>query len=38
VFKGWIKGFGEHAEVLEPQWLRQEICEELLAAARLYNL
>jgi predicted DNA-binding transcriptional regulator YafY len=37
VFKGWIKGFGEHAEVLEPQSLRLELREELLAAARLYH-
>ena len=25
VFKGWIKGFGEHAEILRPAWLRQQI-------------
>ncbi|HOJ75591.1 MAG TPA: WYL domain-containing protein [Phycisphaerae bacterium] len=37
VFKGWIKGFGEHAVVLEPQQLRREIHEELLAAARRYE-
>jgi predicted DNA-binding transcriptional regulator YafY len=37
VFKGWIKGFGQHAEVLEPQSLRHEIRDELLAAARLYG-
>jgi len=37
VFKGWIKGFGQHAEVLEPTSLRNEIRDELLAAARLYQ-
>ncbi len=37
VFKSWIKGFGEHAEVLKPAWLRREIREELLAAARRYD-
>lgn len=37
VFKGWIKGFGPHAEVLEPQTLRQELLDELSAAARLYQ-
>jgi predicted DNA-binding transcriptional regulator YafY len=37
VFKGWVKGFGEFAEVLEPASLRQEIRDELLAAARLYR-
>lgn len=37
VFKGWIKGFGRHAEVLDPKALRDEIRDELLAAARLYE-
>lgn len=37
VFKGWIKGFGEFAQVLEPESLRHEMREELLAAARLYG-
>ena len=36
VFKGWLKGFGDQAEVLEPVSLRHELREELLAAARLY--
>lgn len=37
VFKGWIKSFGEHAEVLKPQWLREQIRDELIAAARKYQ-
>lgn len=37
VFKSWIKGFGRHAQVLEPQSLREELQSELLAAARLYG-
>jgi predicted DNA-binding transcriptional regulator YafY len=37
VFKSWIKGFGEHAEVLKPTWLRREVHEELLVAARRYD-
>lgn len=36
-FKKWIKGFGEHAEVLRPESLRRELGEELLAAGRLYQ-
>jgi len=32
-FKRWIKGFGEQAEIVKPPWLRQELREELLAAA-----
>ncbi len=36
-FKRWIKGFGDTAEVLRPDWLRAELREELLAAARLYE-
>jgi predicted DNA-binding transcriptional regulator YafY len=35
--KRWLKGFGEHAEVLKPQSLRREMREELLAAARRYQ-
>lgn len=31
-FKAWVMSFGRQAEVLEPQELRQEIAEELLAA------
>lgn len=29
----WIKGFGEHAEVIKPDWLRVQIRDELQAAA-----
>ncbi len=36
-FKRWVKGFGEQAEVLKPVWLRQEMRDELRAAARLYD-
>lgn len=36
-FKQWIKGFGEHAEVMRPAWLREEMKAELLAAARRYE-
>jgi predicted DNA-binding transcriptional regulator YafY len=36
-FKRWIKGFGDRAEVLNPDWLRAEIREELEAAARVYD-
>jgi len=36
VFKGWLKGFGAHAEVLEPVSLRRELRDELLAAAQVY--
>lgn len=32
-FKRWIKGFGDQAEILKPAHLRNEIREELLAAA-----
>ena len=35
--KQWIKGFGDQAEVLKPDWLRQEMREELLAAAKRYE-
>lgn len=37
-FKRWLKGFGDGAEVLKPQWLRDEIRTELLAAAERYAL
>jgi len=37
VFKNWIKSFGEHAEILSPPWLRQEIRNELDAALRRYD-
>ena len=36
-FKRWLLGFGEHAEVLRPASLRNEMREELLAAARRYG-
>ena len=36
-FKQWIKGFGDQAEVLRPDWLRSEMRAELLAAARRYG-
>ncbi len=36
-FKRWIKGFGDRAELLKPDWLRGEMHEELLAAARRYD-
>ncbi|MDM8006392.1 MAG: WYL domain-containing protein, partial [Phycisphaerae bacterium] len=36
-FKKWLKGFGDQAVVLRPDWLRTEIHDELLAAAALYE-
>ena len=35
-FKRWIKGFGEHAEVLKPASLRREMREELAIALKRY--
>lgn len=32
-FKRWLKGFGDQAELLRPDWLRRELHDELLAAA-----
>jgi predicted DNA-binding transcriptional regulator YafY len=36
-FKRWIKGLGEHAEILKPEWVRAELRAELLTAAKLYE-
>ena len=36
-FKRWIKGFGDMAELVSPDWLRAEVREKLEAAARLYE-
>lgn len=36
-FKRWLKGFGDQAVVLKPDWLRNEMREELLAAASQYD-
>lgn len=36
-FKRWLKGFGHHAVVLRPDRLREEMREELLAAAKQYG-
>lgn len=36
-FKRWLKGYGGMAEVVKPDWLRQELRAELLAAARQYE-
>jgi len=36
-FKRWIKGFGDQAEILKPAHLREELREELLAAAGRYG-
>jgi len=36
-FKRWIKGFGDQAEIIKPTWLRDELREELLAAARIHG-
>lgn len=35
-FKRWLKGFGDQAVVIKPEWLRKEIREELLSAAGRY--
>ncbi len=35
-FKRWLRGFGDQAVVLQPRWLRDEMRESLLAAARQY--
>lgn len=36
-FKRWIKGFGDQAEVLKPAHLRDELRDELLAAAQKHG-
>ncbi len=36
-FKRWMKGFGDQAVVLKPDWLRDQVHEELAAAARRYE-
>ena len=36
-FKRWVKGFGERAEVIKPDWLRKEMHDELIAAAGVYE-
>lgn len=36
-FKRWLKGYGDMAEVVKPDWLRQELRTELLAAAGQYG-
>lgn len=36
-FKRWLKGFGDQAVVLRPDWLREEIRRELLSAATHYE-
>ncbi|MEW6522709.1 MAG: transcriptional regulator [Bacillota bacterium] len=35
--KRWVLQYGSHAEVLEPQWLREEIRKEVTGACRLYQ-
>ncbi|MBL7066002.1 MAG: WYL domain-containing transcriptional regulator [Anaerolineae bacterium] len=34
--KPFIRGWGEHCEVLSPEWLRREIAEEMRRAAEVY--
>lgn len=36
-FKRWLKGFGDHCEVVRPDWLRSQMREELQAALRRYE-
>lgn len=36
-FKRWLKGFGDRAVVLRPDWLRKEMHDELLEAAARYE-
>ena len=34
-FKRWLKGFGDHCEVVRPEWLRNQMRDELAAAMKL---
>lgn len=36
-FKRWIKSFGDQAEVVSPAWLREQIRDELFAAAKRHG-
>jgi len=36
-FIRWLKGFGDQAVVLQPEWLRDEMCQELKSAAAQYE-
>jgi len=36
-FKRWLKGYGDLAEIVKPDWLRSEMRQELLAAAERYK-
>lgn len=36
-FKRWLKGFGDQAVVIKPEWLRNEMRDELLASAARYQ-
>ena len=36
-FKRWLKGFGDQAVVISPDWLREELRQELLQAAKRYS-
>lgn len=35
--KRWILGYGRHAEVLKPEWLREEMAEEVKHMSRIYG-
>jgi len=35
--KRWVIGYGAHAEILEPQYLRKEIAEEIEKLQRIYH-